>query len=127
MKSHIATEEEYSKVEQAYWDLADPALLCAPNFTAPSMSAVISGKFTAILCEDDGKVVGVMCVKNEDHGIYYPVMKGNYAAVLASLCECAQDNFDSLSARTDNQYIHELAAASGRPYTYDGNTLVWSK
>jgi len=127
MESHIATEEEYGKVEQAYWDLSNPDLLCAPNFTAPSMSEIISGKFTAIVCEDRGKVVGVMCVKNEDHGVFYPSMRGNHVAILRSMCALAQETFDSLTAKTENEYIIKLAQAGGLPFDLIDGVIVWSK
>lgn len=115
------------EIEQAYWDLADPALICSPNFPAPDMSQIWSGTFIPIVCKDGDEIVGVMCIKSENNGIYYPVMKGDQAAVLASLCACAQDNFDSLIAVTDNQFIHYLAQQGGRPFVANGNTLTWSK
>jgi hypothetical protein len=68
-----------------------------------------------------------MCIKEKTHGIYYPVMKGDQSAVLESMVECAQDNFDHLTAVTDNQFIHQLAENIDRPMTRTDNTLTWSK
>lgn len=127
MESHIATEEEYSIVEQAYWDLFRKDLLCADNFTSPDIGQIKSGTFTAIICEDHGEVVGVMCIKNQNNGVYYPAMKGNDVAVLRSMCALAQEEFDSLTATTDNAYIHGLAKNGGLPFDLVDGVIVWSK
>jgi hypothetical protein len=115
------------EIEQAYWDLADPALICAPNFQSPDMSSIWAGKFIPIVCKEGDEIVGLMCIKEETNGIYYPVMKGDLAAVLANMCAFAQDTFDHLTATTDNEFIHGLAQRGGRPFTRDGNTLNWSR
>lgn len=127
MESHIATADEFMRVGEAYWNLSDPALICSPNFPGPDMSQIVSGKFTPILCTEGDEVLGVMLIKEQNHGIYYPVMKGDYSAVLESMVECAQDNYDHLAAQTDNEFIHELAESIDRPMTRKGSTLVWSK
>lgn len=116
------------EIEQAYWDLYQDDLRCSPNFATPEMSQIWSGKFIPIVCKEGDEIVGVMCVKAETNGIYYPVMKGDLAAVLGSMCACAQENFDSLTASTNNEYIHQLAQAAGQPFEYDDNhIIVWSK
>ena len=129
MESYIAeiNYDNMAKIEQAYWDLFKPELQCADDFRTPNMASLWAGSFVPIICEDEGEIVGVMCIKPETGGIYYPVMKGDYVAVLASMVDCAQDNFDTLTAHTENEFIHELAVSIERPMEFDGYTLNWSK
>lgn len=127
MESHIATPQEYDKVEQAYWDLYSEELLCSPNFTAPDRAQIESGRFIPIICTEGEEVLGVMCIKAVDNGVYYPSMKRDYVAVLRSMCACAQENFDSLVATTDNGLIHALAVEGGLPFDYVDGVIVWSK
>ena len=134
MQSYLVDRKDkdaLALVEQAYWDLFDMSLLCAPGFTGPSIGEVKSGRFQAILCKEDNKVIGVMCVKTKTNGVYYPAMKGTMpetlGPILESMVECAQENYDTLEAKTDNQFIHELAESINRPMTRVGNTLTWSK
>lgn len=119
--------DNMTEIEQAYWDLADPVLLCAPNFPSPDMAQIWSGTFVPIVCKEGDEVVGVMCIKAETNGVYYPVMKGDHMAVLRSMCACAQEEFDSLTATTDNAYIHELARNGGLPFDLVDGVIVWSK
>jgi hypothetical protein len=118
-------------VVAAYWELTSPELLCSPNFLGPDVSSVRNGKYTPIICKEGDEVLGVMLIKEENNGIYYPAMKGTLpetlAPILESMVECAQDNYDTLEAKTDNQFIHELAESIDRPMTREGNTLTWSK
>lgn len=135
MRSYLVdrkNKDELAAVEKAYMELFDPALLCAPDFPGPSMGELRSGRFKAILCRNiKGLVVGAMCIKTKENGIYYPVMKGGTpeakAAVLESMVACAQNNFDTLEAYTTNEFIHELARKIDRPMTYDNFKLTWEK
>ena len=134
MQSYLVDRKDkdaLALVEQAYWDLFDMSLLCAPGFTGPSIGEVKSGRFQAILCKEDNKVIGVMCVKTKTNGVYYPAMKGSedrQRDILTSMCALAQETFSSLNAQTTNEYIHKLAQEGGLPFEYDENHVIqWRK
>ncbi len=123
---NVSDAVQLAEVEQAYWDLYAIDLLCAPGFTAPSMAEIRSGKFSPIICKENELVVGVMVVKNQTNGIYYPAMKGDYVAILESMCLCARQEFGYLTAQTDNQLIHQVAEQLDTPgVTREGNTQRW--
>lgn len=122
------SKSDFAAAEQGYWDLFDPAIACAPGFTTPSLDDIKRGKFDLIMCYEGEELVGLMCIRLDNYGVYYPVMRGDYAAVLGNMCAFAQETYPRLTAQTENEFIHELAIRSGQPFDYDENhVIIWSK
>jgi hypothetical protein len=118
--------KQAEEVEIAYYLLYSDDLRCTELVTTPDMEDIRNAdKWRVVAVKDDGQIVGVACVKNGF--IYYPVMTGDYEAVLRELVlKGAEVNGGSLSARTKNELILTTATNMGIGVIRDENTLEYN-
>lgn len=119
----INDEKERELVEAGYYVLFSPDLQCIENITNPDFtSPKVKENYKFIGCFGDGQLVG-LCAVYDDY-VLYPVMQGDYTAILRALIRGAyKENNNYLRAWTANELILETAVNMGIGVTRDGNTL----
>lgn len=121
-------KEQMLELETSYYLLFDEKWRCVEEFNSPPMDIIESGKYTGIVCKDNGEVVGCLAVDREGR-ILYPVMSRNYEEVLEAMCAAAYEHGGRVGviADTDNELILTTAENfPGGQVVRTGTHLEWN-